>query len=122
MRQKGIYIPHAIDLLTGNSSCEKIDEKNRWRERVAKRIAVIVRDREAEALRMAVGLTLADDKVDVYVVDRKLESNEANDLNIEMLGSMKARVYSNNPENNFEQKTTEEMAEALTGYDVVIPY
>jgi hypothetical protein len=89
---------------------------------VAKRIAVIVRERESEALRMAVGLTLVDDEVDVYIIDRKLESNEANNLNVEMLGSMKARIYSNNPENNFEQKTMEEIAEALTEYDVVIPY
>lgn len=89
---------------------------------MAKRIAVIVRDRESEALRMAVGLTLMDDKVDVYIVDIKLESNEGNSLNIEMLGNMKARIYSNNPDNKFERKTMEEISEALTGYDVVIPY
>lgn len=89
---------------------------------MAKKIAVIVRDRQDEALRMAVGLTLADDEVNVFIMDKKLQSNEANDLNIETLGDMDAKVFSNNPENNFEQMTTEEIARALTKYDVIIPY
>lgn len=89
---------------------------------MAKKIAVIVRDRQDEALRMAVGLTLADDEVNVFIMDKKLQSNDANDLNIETLGDMDAKVFSNNPENNFEQMTTEEIARALTKYDVIIPY
>lgn len=87
-----------------------------------KRIAVLVRDRQEEALRMAVGLTLADDEVNVFIMDRKLESNEANDLNVETLGDMDAKIFSNNPENKFEQMTTEEIAKAIVKYDVVIPY
>ncbi|MCL4475884.1 MAG: hypothetical protein M1508_06625 [Nitrospirae bacterium] len=89
---------------------------------MAKKIAVIVRDRQAEALRMAVGLTLADDEVNVFVIDRKLESDENIDLNVETLGDMDAKIFTNNPENKFEQMTTEEIARALTGYDVIIPY
>ncbi|TAL26493.1 MAG: hypothetical protein EPN94_03185 [Nitrospirae bacterium] len=89
---------------------------------MAKKIAVLVRDRQSEALRMAVGLTLADDEVNVFVMDKKLESDENIDLNVETLGDMDVKIFSNNPENKFEQKTTEEIARALTGYDVVIPY
>ncbi|HWR57448.1 MAG TPA: hypothetical protein VN328_01050 [Thermodesulfovibrionales bacterium] len=89
---------------------------------MAKKIAVVVRDRQDEALRVAVGLTLADDEVNVFVMDRKIESNEANDLNVETLGDMDAKLFSNNPENKLEQMTTEEIAKALAGYDVVIPY
>lgn len=89
---------------------------------MAKKIAVLVRDRQDEALRMAVGLTLADDEVNVFIMDRKLESNEANDLNAETLGDMDAKIFSNNPENKFEQKSTEEIAKALAGYDVIVPY
>ena len=89
---------------------------------MAKKIAVLVRDRQDEALRVSVGLTLADDQVDVFVMDKKLESNEANDLNVETLGDMDAKIFTNNPENKFEQKTTEEIARALTEYDVIIPY
>ncbi len=89
---------------------------------MAKKIAVVVRDRQDEALRMAVGLTLADDQVNVFVIDRKLASNEANDLNVETLGDMDAKLFSNNPDNKFEQKSTEEIAKALAEYDVIIPY
>lgn len=89
---------------------------------MAKKIAVLVRDRQAEALRMSVGLTLADDEVSVFVMDKKLESDENTDLNVETLGDMDAKVFSNNPENKMEQMTTEDIARALTGYDVVIPY
>ncbi len=89
---------------------------------MAKKIAVLVRDRQDEALRMAVGLTLADDEVNVFIMDRKVASNEANDLNVETLGDMGAKIFSNTPENSFEQKTTEEIAKSLADYDVIIPY
>lgn len=89
---------------------------------MAKKIAVLVRDRQSEALRVSVGLTLADDEVNVFVMDRKLESNENVDLNVETLGDMGGKIFSNNPENKFEQMTTEQIARALTGYDVIIPY
>ena len=89
---------------------------------MAKKIAILVRDRQAEALRMSVGLTLADDEVNVFVMDKKLEMDENVELNVETLGDMDAKVFSNNPENKMEQMTTEEIARALTGYDVVVPY
>lgn len=89
---------------------------------MAKKIAVVVRDRQDEALRMAVGLTLADDEVNVFVMDKKLESNDNIDLNVETLGDMDVKIFTNNPENKFEQMSTEEIAKALAGYDVVIPY
>ncbi len=62
---------------------------------MAKKIAILVRDRKSEALRMAVGATLADFDV---------------------------KIFSNNPDNQFEQKSTEEIARALPEYDVIIPY
>ncbi len=87
-----------------------------------KRIAVLVIDRQHEALRMAVGLAIADDEVNVFIMDRKLQSDEVNDMNLEALRDMKVRIFSNVPENKFEQMTTEEVAKAFIGYDVVIPY
>jgi len=97
--------------------------KTARRERnMAKKIAVVVRDRQAEALRMAVGLTLADDEVNVFIMDKKLESDEGTDLNVETLGDMDAKIFTNHAENKFEQMTTEQIAKALAGYDVVIPY
>jgi len=89
---------------------------------MAKKVAVLVRDRQDEALRMAVGLTLADDEINVFIMDKKLESNESNDLNVETLGDMDAKIYSNNPQNKFEQMSIEGIAKALAAYDVIIPY
>lgn len=90
---------------------------------MAKKIAVLVRDRQAEALRMAVGLTLADDEVSVFVMDKKVDmSDEAVALNVEILGDLDVKIYSNNPENRFEQMSTEEIARNLVKFDTVIPY
>lgn len=89
---------------------------------MAKKIAILVRDRKYEALRMAVGATLLNDEVSVFVMDDKLELDYDMDTNIQMLGDLNAKIYSNNPENQFEQKSIEEIAGMLPGYDVVIPY
>ena len=87
-----------------------------------KKIAVLVRDRQEEALRMAVGLTIADDEVAVFVMDEKLGDNEAVAMNLEILKELGVKIYSNNPENAFEQMSTEDIANALLNYDSVIPY
>jgi len=87
-----------------------------------KKIAVLVRDRQAEALRMAVGLTLEDDEVSVFVMDGKLGDSDAVAPILEALKELGVKIYSNNPENAFEQMSTEDIANALLNYDSVIPY
>jgi hypothetical protein len=89
---------------------------------LAKKIAILVRDRKHEALRMAVGATLLNDKVSVFIMGDKLESDYDTDTNVQMLGDLNVEIYSNNPENEFEQKSDEEIAGMLMEYDVVIPY
>lgn len=89
---------------------------------MAKKIAVLVRDRKEEALRMAVGATLMNDEVHVFVMDEKLEIDYDTGTDLQMLKDLKASVFSNNPDNAFEQRTTEEIAAMLPDYDVVIPY
>ena len=90
--------------------------------RMKKKIAVLVRDRQAEALRMAIGLTLEDDEVDVFVMDRKLEDDEAVAVNVEMLNDLDIKIYTNYRENQFEFMNTEDIARALVAYDNVVPY
>ena len=87
-----------------------------------KKIAVLVRDRQEEALRMAVGLTLENDEVDVFVMDRRLEENDDIAMNLEFLRELNVRIYSNNPQNNFDQMSTEAIGRTLLNYDSVIPY
>jgi hypothetical protein len=87
-----------------------------------KKIAVLVRDRQGEALRMAVGLTLEDDEVNVFVMDNKLSDEEAITVNLETLRDLDIKMYSNNPDNGLEVMSTEDIARALVNYDNVIPY
>ncbi|HEB75598.1 MAG TPA: hypothetical protein ENJ04_04545 [Nitrospirae bacterium] len=90
---------------------------------MSKKIAVLVRDRQGEALRMAVGITLMDDVIDVYVLDRKVEETEDNTLNIETMKDMEMNIYTNTKENaDFEFLSTEEIARKLLEYDHIIPY
>ncbi len=90
---------------------------------MGKKIAVLVRDGQSEAIRMAVGLTLADDEVNVFVMDKKLDlDDEAVSLNVETLNDLDVKIYSNTAENKFEQMSTDEIARNLPKYDVVLPY
>jgi hypothetical protein len=88
-----------------------------------KKIAVIVRDRQGEALRVAGGLTLADDVIDVFILDRKLDkTNPEIATPLELVSELDLKVYSNNPENGYTTMSLEEMAKKLLEYDIVVPY
>lgn len=90
---------------------------------MTKKIAVLVRDRQEEALRMAVGATLRDDVIDVYVLDRKVDATEGNLLNIETLRDLDMRIWSTVLENDgLEYCSTEELATRLPGYDHILAY
>ncbi|MDP2239088.1 MAG: hypothetical protein Q8K18_02835 [Burkholderiales bacterium] len=88
-----------------------------------KKIAVLVRDRQDEALRMSLGLILLDDVVDVYVMGRKLEITGENTLNFETIREMEMKIYTDCKENaDLEFVPTDEIARRLTAYDHVLPY
>ena len=88
-----------------------------------KKVAVLIRDRQGEALRMSVGVTLMDDKIDVYVLDKKVESNDDNDLNLETIKDLGMKLATNTKENgNMDFMSTEEIAQKLLEYDHIVPY
>jgi len=87
-----------------------------------KKVAVIVSDDQHEGLRMGVGLTLGDNAVTVFLMDKPLEPADDIDLNVETLGDMDAKLYSNVPGSTCEIMATEEIARALTDFDAVIQY
>ena len=88
-----------------------------------KKIAVIVRDRQAEALRVSGGLTLADDVIEIFILDRKLDkANPEIAQPLELVTDLDLKVYSNNPENGYTTISLEEMAKKLLEYDIVVPY
>jgi hypothetical protein len=87
-----------------------------------KKIAVIVRDRQGEALRMAVGLTILNG-VDIYIMDRKLEESDEISFNLEMIREMKLGLYTNTHINEgIEYISTEALAKRLLEYDNILPY
>ena len=88
-----------------------------------KKIAVVVRDRQGEALRVAGGLTLADDTIEIFVLDRKLDKNNPEIAQpFELATELELKMYSNNPENGYTTITLDEMAKKLLEYDIVVPY
>ncbi len=88
-----------------------------------KKIAVIVRDRPGEALRVAGGLTLADDTIEVFILDGKLDKNDPEVATpLELVTELDLKIYSNNPESGYATMTLEEMSKKLLEYDVVVPY
>lgn len=89
---------------------------------MAKKVAILVRDRKGEALRMGVGATLVDDEITVFIMDDKIEPDEDMSLNLETMQDLDVKVVSNNPDNPYDQMTTEEIAKALPEYDIVVPY
>lgn len=90
---------------------------------MAKKIAVLVRDRQAEALRMAVGITLMDDAIDVYVLDRKVEETEDNMLNLETMKELGVGIYTNyRSDHDMAYLSTEEIAGRILSYDHIIAY
>lgn len=90
---------------------------------MSKKIAVLLRDRQSEALRMSIGLTLMDDSVDVYILNRKLSRNEDTNLNIETLTDMEMNIYSNVEEGaDIKFIPTEALGGRLLEYDHILPY
>jgi len=90
---------------------------------MSKKIAVLVRDRQAEALRMAVGLTIQGDRVDVFIMDQELDVDDpAIVLNLEMLAEIGVHLISHAFQNNAVIMSTEDIARKLVEYDSVIPY
>lgn len=90
---------------------------------MTRKIAVLVRDRESEALRMALGLTLMDDAVNVFLLDRKFEFSETDEANRELMQELDISFFSNHEGNEgTEYVSTDDLAQRLTEYDHVIPY
>ncbi len=88
-----------------------------------KKIAVVVRDRQGEALRVAGGLTLADDVIDVFILGRKLDRNDpAVAAPLELIAELGLSVFSTVAGNGFPTIGLDEMADKLLEYDIVVPY
>ena len=90
---------------------------------MSKKIAVVVRDRQEEALRMSIGLTLMDDSVDIFCLNQNLARNKRTALNIDTIKELELNIYSN-VEDDAETTylPTAELAKRLLTYDHILPY
>jgi hypothetical protein len=91
---------------------------------MVKKIAVLVRNRQSEALRMSLGLTLVDDIIDVYMLNEKFAETEQDLLNIELMQEMEMKIYTSSKNNNgsMEYFSIDKIAHKLLEYDHVLPY
>ena len=90
---------------------------------MSKKIAVIVRDRQSEALRMAIGIILKDDVIEIFVLDRKVEETEQNQLYLESIQDFEIQAYSNVKANDtMEYLSIEDISRQLSQYDHVLAY
>jgi hypothetical protein len=90
---------------------------------MTRKVAIVVRERQEEGLRMAVGMTLKNDVIDIYVLDRKVEDTDMNRLNIETAGMMNLNLFTNSSENgNMALLSNREISERLIDYDHIIVY
>ena len=89
----------------------------------ARNIAVVVRDRQSEAMRMALGLILVDDRVDVFLLGGTPGQSPQDTQNLELMKEMGITVYSSDKENvDAEYLPAEEVAHRLLQYDHILPY
>lgn len=89
----------------------------------AKKVAVLVTDRQSEALRMSLGLLLLGDVVDVYVLGGALEPTEPTRLQLETLKEFEVALYTDCAANaGMDHLPAAAIAERLLRYDHVLPY
>ena len=90
---------------------------------MSKKIAVVVRDRQSEALRMAIGIILLDDVIEIYVLDKEIEKTEQNQLYLDSIQDFEIQAYSNVKANDtMKYLSIEEISRQLSQYDHVLAY
>ncbi|MHB8881604.1 MAG: hypothetical protein ACYC69_08890 [Thermodesulfovibrionales bacterium] len=88
---------------------------------MAKKIAVLVRNRQSEALRMSVGLIMLDDEIGVIITEPLVGTDEVREQ-IEAIREFDVPTCSLVSGNSFDQISSEELAERLLRFDVILPY
>ena len=90
---------------------------------MSRKLAVVIRKEQSEALRMSIGLILMDDIVDIIVLNNILERSKETAFNIETVHEMDMKIYSNVEQGgDVTFIPTPKMAEKLTTYDHVLAF
>ena len=88
------------------------------------KFAVIIRNRQAEGLRMCVGLTVLNDTVEIFITE-PIKDTEDTAPHLDAIRDLKLKVYSIVPGIKAvacEHINIDTMAEKLLKYDKVLPY
>jgi hypothetical protein len=90
---------------------------------MSKKIAVLVRDRQSEALRTSGGMIMMDDTVDVFVLDRTVGQDPDTQRNLALCKEMGLGLFTNNAANaDLQYLSTEAIADKLVAYDIIDAY
>ncbi len=91
-----------------------------------KRIAVLLAEKEgySEGLRMAAGLSLLDDKVDVYLLNGDFAQADltAIENHLSMMRTVGIGLYSNFEKEGFDFISTSDLGKDLLKYEYVFSY
>lgn len=91
----------------------------------AKKIAVIIGNRQSEAFRMSVGLTVLNDIIDVFITE-PIKDDKETLTQLEGVKEMKElgiiNLFTTVKETGFEFITVEDMAGRLLEHDNILPY
>lgn len=87
------------------------------------KIAILINDRQAEAIRMSSGITLLDDVVEMFFLDAAIDGSDDVEMMLEIAGEMELPMFSNVAENTqMTIMSTEELHNKLLEYDHIIAY
>ena len=87
------------------------------------KIAVLINDRQAEAIRMSSGITLLDDEVEMFFLDATIDGSDEVEMMLEIAGEMELPMFSNVAENTqMTIMSTEDLHNKLLEYDHIIAY
>ena len=87
------------------------------------KIAVLINDRQAEAIRMSSGITLLDDEIEMFFLDATIDGSNEVEMMLEIAGEMELPMFSNIVENTqMTIMSTEDLHNKLLEYDHIIAY
>ena len=87
------------------------------------KIAILINDRQAEAIRMSSGITLMDDEVEIFLLNSILDGSDEVEMMMEIATEMELPMYTNMQDNSqMTMLSTEDLHNKLLEYDHIIAY
>lgn len=87
------------------------------------KIAILINDRQGEAIRMSSGITMLDDEVELFFLNAVLDGSEDVEVMMEIAAEMELPMYTNSLENTqMTLLSTTDLHNKLLEYDHIIAY